>query len=61
MKNSNDIIGNRTHDLSACNAVPQPSAPLRAPILLTNIDGDSETTGQSDVRSNSLKLSHGWF
>jgi hypothetical protein len=24
MKNSNDIIGNRTHDLPVCSAVPQP-------------------------------------
>jgi len=27
MKNSNDIIGNRTRDLPACSAVPQPTAP----------------------------------
>ena len=33
MKNSNDTIGNRTHDLPACRAVPQPTAPLRAPTL----------------------------
>ena len=33
MKNSNDIIGNRTRDLSACSAVPQPTVPSRAPIL----------------------------
>jgi hypothetical protein len=31
MKNSNDNIGNRTRDLPACNAVPQPSAPPRDP------------------------------
>ena len=31
MKNSNDTIGNRTHDLPACSAVPQPTAPPRAP------------------------------
>ena len=31
MKNSNDTIGNRTRDLSACSAVPQPNAPPRAP------------------------------
>jgi hypothetical protein len=31
MKNCNDPIGNRTRDLSACNAVPQPTAPPRAP------------------------------
>jgi len=31
MKNSNDTIGNRTRDLPACSAVPQQTAPLRAP------------------------------
>jgi len=31
MKNSNDIIGNRTGNLPACSAVPQPTAPPRAP------------------------------
>jgi hypothetical protein len=30
MKNSKDIIGNRTHDLPACSAVPQPIAPPRS-------------------------------
>jgi hypothetical protein len=34
MKNSNDIIRNRTRDLPACSAVPQPTAVLRAPIPL---------------------------
>ena len=33
MKNSNDIIGNRTRDLSTCSAVPQPTAPPRAPSM----------------------------
>jgi hypothetical protein len=32
MKNSNDTIGNRTRDLPACSAVPQPTAPARAPV-----------------------------
>jgi hypothetical protein len=32
MKNSNDIIGNRTRDLPACSALPQPTALPRAPI-----------------------------
>ena len=32
MKNSNDTIGNRTRDLTACSAVPQPTALPRAPI-----------------------------
>jgi hypothetical protein len=31
MKNSNDTIGNRTRDLPVCSAVPQPTAPPRAP------------------------------
>jgi len=31
-KKSNDTIGNRTRDLPACSAVPQPNAPPRAPI-----------------------------
>ena len=31
MKNPNDPIGNRTRDLQACNAVPQPTAPPRDP------------------------------
>jgi len=33
MKKSNDTIGNRTRDLPACSAVPQPNAPPRAPYL----------------------------
>jgi hypothetical protein len=35
MKNSNDNIGNRTRDLSACSAVPQPTAPPSAPQIMT--------------------------
>jgi len=27
MLNSNDTIGNQTRDLTACSAVPQPTAP----------------------------------
>ena len=33
MKNSNDAIGNRTRDLRACSAVPQPTASPRAPVI----------------------------
>ena len=29
MRNCNDTIGNRTRDLPACSAVPQPTAPPR--------------------------------
>ena len=43
MKNSNDTIGNRTHDLPACSAVPQPTAPPRAPL---------EATGTLDKQAN---------
>jgi len=33
MKNSNDTIGNRARELSACSAVPQPTALPRAPTI----------------------------
>ena len=36
MKNFIDTIGNRTHDLPACSAVPQPTAPSRAPFIICN-------------------------
>ena len=32
-KNSSETIGNRTRDLPACSAVPQPTAPPHAPCL----------------------------
>jgi hypothetical protein len=42
MKNSNDTIGNRTRDLPACNAVPQPTAPecslLRTEIKINQLE-----------------------
>jgi hypothetical protein len=31
-KNSSDTIGNRTRNLLACSAVPQPTAPPRTPL-----------------------------
>jgi len=37
MKNSNDTIGNRTRDIPACSAVPQPTAPPRAPGRLQGV------------------------
>jgi len=33
-KNSNGTIGNRTRDLPACSAVPQPTAPPRVPSVI---------------------------
>jgi len=35
MKKSNDTIGNRTRNLPACIAVPQPTAPPRAPVYFS--------------------------
>jgi hypothetical protein len=37
VKKSNDTIGNRTRDLPACSAVPQPTAPPRCSLRLLNI------------------------
>ena len=34
MKNSNDIIGNRTRDLPTCRVVPQPTAPPCTPEII---------------------------
>jgi len=33
MKNSNDTTGNKTHNLPVCSAVPESTAPPRAPRL----------------------------
>jgi hypothetical protein len=46
MKNSNYTIGNRTRDLSACSAVPQPTAPPLAPNLkyIPKVNKNFETT-----------------
>ena len=33
MQNSNDTIENRTRDLPACSAVPQPTAPRHSPFI----------------------------
>ena len=34
MKNSNDVIGNRIHDLLSSSSVPQPAAIPRAPFCI---------------------------
>ena len=39
MKNFNDTIGNRTCDLPASSAVPQPTAPPRAPLRKGSVCG----------------------
>ena len=51
MKNSSDNIGNRTRDLPVCSAVPQLTAPPRAPsvqgtpVNSTGFEVDSPNTG----------------
>ena len=37
VKNSNDTIGNQTRDVPVCSAVPQPTAPPRAPLLYITV------------------------
>ena len=34
MKNSSNTIGNRTHDIPACSALPEPTAPPRIADML---------------------------
>ena len=41
MKKSNDTIGNRTRDLPACSAVPQPTTLPRAPKVLIDTTHNS--------------------
>ena len=59
MKNSNDTIGNRTHDLRACSVVPQPTAPPRAPD-----DNSIETNINVKIRKTlcySFLITFNWF
>jgi len=50
MKNSNDTIGNRTRDLPACSAVPQPTAPPRAHRLVVGRAGIRTHSWPSNVK-----------
>jgi hypothetical protein len=43
-KKSSDTIGNRTRDLPACSAVPQPTAPPRAPVTSGTISNRNSTS-----------------
>ena len=54
MKKSNDTIGNRTHDLPACSAVPQPTAPPRAPAWNVVVQGKRAALLQAVVKRNTL-------
>jgi hypothetical protein len=50
MKKSKDTMGNRTRDLLACSAVPQPTALPRAPfsiiLLYRNLQDGRSTEGR---------------
>jgi hypothetical protein len=48
MKNPSDTIGIRTHDLPACSAVSQPTAPQSAPTLRSNFANDIGGDGKID-------------
>jgi hypothetical protein len=43
MKNSSDTIVNRTRDLPACSAVPQPAAPPRVPKRVEELNKNQYT------------------
>jgi hypothetical protein len=44
MKNSNDTMRNRTRNLPVCRAVPQPTAPSRAPVTCSKLLTATETS-----------------
>ena len=50
MKNSSDTIGDRTRNLPTCSAVPQPTAPPRAPSDL-RVEGNSGKNSWNRSRS----------
>jgi hypothetical protein len=52
MKNSNDTIGNRI-----CSAVPQPTAPSRAP-KSTSLTQNNGTTHVTDIERDGLDALH---
>ena len=60
MKNSNDIIGNRTRDLPTCSAVPQPTAPPRTPAV-THIKVTLNLTLQQTVCAIKKSNIHTFF
>ena len=58
MKNFNDAIGNRTRDLPACSAVPQPTAPPRASVI-ENWWDEIQAFGSAAVREFAIELDPG--
>jgi len=58
MKNSSDTIGNRTRDLTACSAVPQPTAPQRTPITNNNNNNNNNNNMALIIQGAASRLSH---
>ena len=58
MKNSNDIMGDRTRDLPACSIVPQPTAPPRARVHSRATFKHSLAQRFYVVRMNNKKKKH---
>jgi len=54
MKNSNGIIGNRTHNLPACSEVPQPAALSRAPSKIHGLQKDLKKNGEKSKKNNDV-------
>jgi hypothetical protein len=54
LKKSNDLIGNRAHDLPACSIVPQPTTLPRAPS--NNNDDDDDDNNNNNNNNQYLKL-----
>jgi hypothetical protein len=63
MKNSNNTIGNRTRDLPACSAVPQPSAPPRASnVACTRVFSERSVFGEKSMfRKYRGTTDHPWI
>jgi len=55
MKNSSDINANQTHDLVACSAVPQPTAPLRDPTMRTQALVNQHTLSMNITKHKQLR------
>ena len=44
MKNLNEIIEDKTHDLKACSAVPQPTAPSHSALMMSKKSRTSQSS-----------------
>ena len=50
MKNSSDTIGNRTRNLPACSAAPQPTVPPRTPRCTVRVQNSQGFSNDISVR-----------